>query len=244
MRRRDPLTQYRVYIRHDKSYTYAAVDRIVKDEEDNEKRKVLSIGRIKDLRFIPNDHYRLMDVSERLKLIFPDQIDISAVADMNKSVETNRSATTKNEEQEKNSNLERFAGNQDGLDSSHEKGNKALPESSASGSASEQYNNRLYGSFWLLDQIAMNAGLHDDLLTTFGGNLYMVNEVLSLGYFPYLSNRNYSRFSKWQNSHATLLDYRLGSPNITKLTQRITEALLYSGWVTRRVKHLNVSLSP
>ena len=38
------------------------------------------------------------------KYISNEQIDISAVADMNKSVETNRSATTKNEEQEKNSN--------------------------------------------------------------------------------------------------------------------------------------------
>lgn len=232
MRTCDPLTPYRVYLRKDKSYTYAAVDRVVENDEIDEtdenkekgkKRRVFTLGRVKEMRFIPNDRYRLMPVSERVKLIFPEGIDISAVTDMNKSVETLGCSSSRNVEQEKNPDEKQDVGSQVEPNPSGEASVKTPQDSKPSSPVSDQYTNRLYGSFWLLDQIAVNAGLHDDLLTAFNGNGFMVNEVLSLGYFPYLSGRSYSRFSKWQNTHATLLDYRLGSPSITRLTQRITD---------------------
>ena len=87
----------------------------------------------------------------------------------------------------------------------------------------DQYNNRLYGAFWLLERISRECGLYDDLTETFGGNMAKVNEVLSLAFFPYLSGKNYNRFARWQNANKTLLDYPLKPSAITRLTQSITD---------------------
>ena len=88
---------------------------------------------------------------------------------------------------------------------------------------STSFNNRLYGSFWLLENIAYKIGLFDDLLKVFNDNILRVNEIFSLSIYPYLSGKTYNRFARWQNAHKTLVDYHLKSPYITKMSQNITD---------------------
>ena len=63
-------------------------------------------------------------------------------------------------------------------------------------SVSEQYNNKLYGAFWLLEQISMQKGVYDDLMETFQGNIAQVHEIMSLAFFSFLTGRCFSRFAK------------------------------------------------
>ena len=50
-----------------------------------------------------------------------------------------------------------------------------------------------------------------------------MHEILSLSVFPFLSGKNFNRFSKWQNTHKTLIDYQLTSSAITRLCQKISD---------------------
>ena len=45
---------------------------------------------------------------------------------------------------------------------------------------------RMYGATWLLDRVAERTGLASDLRKVFGGNMEMVNDVLTLAYYPSL----------------------------------------------------------
>ena len=47
-----------------------------------------------------------------------------------------------------------------------------------------QDENRLYGDIWLLEKIADQTGIRDDLMTVFDNDLEKVNAVLTLAYFP------------------------------------------------------------
>ena len=47
--------------------------------------------------------------------------------------------------------------------------------------------NRFYGDVWLLEQVALRTGIQQDLLRVFEGNAEMVNDILTLAFFPYLT---------------------------------------------------------
>jgi len=83
--------------------------------------------------------------------------------------------------------------------------------------------NRLYGDVWLLNQIASKTGIRQDLEAVFSGNQEIVNDILTLAMFPYLTKFNYSRVARWQRSVWTPSSRELTPPNITRLTQSITE---------------------
>lgn len=63
-----------------------------------------------------------------------------------------------------------------------------MTDASASGIARpcenilDQYNNKLYGSFWLLEEISRQKGVYEDLLEVFQGNIGQVHEVMSLAF--------------------------------------------------------------
>lgn len=82
---------------------------------------------------------------------------------------------------------------------------------------------RQYGATWLLDRVAAETGLRDDLLKVFGGNGDKVNQILTMAYFPFIDNLSYSQLSRWQKEVKAPTDISLTSKAVTLLTQSITE---------------------
>lgn len=82
---------------------------------------------------------------------------------------------------------------------------------------------RQYGATWLLDKVAEATGVKDDLLKVLGGNHEMVNDVLTLAYFPFIENLPYNQLSQWQKEVKAPSEHELNSVSITRLTQSITE---------------------
>ena len=217
----DPNTQYRVYLHTvANKYTYATVQQPYMTEGSNRlKYRPFHLGRVSaDMIFTPNSEFRLLPVSEREKYIFPAEIDISKAVALNHPGYTQGQSLGKNDIDQE-ATLDR---------TSDEKSDAGTIDASASDAKPfenilDQFNNRLYGSFWLLEEISRNKGVYEDLLEVFQGNIGQVHEVMSLAFFPYLSGKCFNRFAKWQNAHKTLLDYPLTSPSITRLTQSITD---------------------
>ena len=83
--------------------------------------------------------------------------------------------------------------------------------------------NRLYGDIWLLEQVAEKTGIFQDLLATFDGNREIVDDILTLAMFPYLTKFNYNRLARWQRAACSPSSRELTPWAITRLTQAITE---------------------
>jgi hypothetical protein len=83
--------------------------------------------------------------------------------------------------------------------------------------------NRLYGDIRLLEQVATKTGIQQDLESVFGGNREIVDDILTLAMFPYLTKFNYSRVARWQQIAASPSIRYLTPTEITRLTQSITE---------------------
>lgn len=83
--------------------------------------------------------------------------------------------------------------------------------------------NRLYGDIWLLERIAEKTKIRRDLEVVFDGNKEMVDAILALAMFPYLTKSSLSRVERWQRNVKSPCDYPLSPKTITKLTQSITE---------------------
>lgn len=221
-RKEDPNTRYKVYIHTDRKYRYAAVQVKWIDESGKVRYKVHHLGTVDEgLVFKPNATFRLKTTDEIRKYIFPAAWDISSISGLlapigQKATASQDLPSLPQSDAHTSGDLMNKPRNQDCPST-------AEPDVKPCYSIIDQYNNRLYGSFWLLEQIARKEGVFEDLMTVFDDNIFKVNEVLSLALFPYLSGKNYSRFAKWQNTHKTLLDYQLTSPGITRLTQSITD---------------------
>lgn len=83
--------------------------------------------------------------------------------------------------------------------------------------------NSLYGDIWLLEQIALKTGIRQDLETVFEGNRMIVDDILTLAYYPYVTNNTYSHVAQWQKTVKAPSTRELKPAYITKLTQSITE---------------------
>jgi hypothetical protein len=83
--------------------------------------------------------------------------------------------------------------------------------------------NRLYGDIWLLEQVAEKTGIRRDLEVVFDENHEIVDDILTLAMFPYLTKYNYHRTARWQRIARTPSLRELTSTEITRLTQAITE---------------------
>ena len=83
--------------------------------------------------------------------------------------------------------------------------------------------NRLYGDIWLLEQIAEKTKIRHDLEVVFNGNKEIVNAIMTLAMFPYLTKFSFSRVERWQRNVKTPYDFPLSPKVITKLTQAVTE---------------------
>lgn len=82
---------------------------------------------------------------------------------------------------------------------------------------------RQYGATWLLDKVAEETGVKDDLMKVFDNNLEKTNEVLTMAYFPFIDNLSYSQLSRWQKEVKAPTDINLTPKDVTLLTQSITE---------------------
>ena len=82
---------------------------------------------------------------------------------------------------------------------------------------------RQYGSTWFLDRVAEVTGLREDLEKVFGGNREVVDDILTMAYFPFVDNLSYSQLARWQREVKAPSERRLTSTVITRLTQAITE---------------------
>ena len=102
---------------------------------------------------------------------------------------------------------------------------EALPSSKPKGRISYEAEDvdRQYGTTWLLDKVAEKVGLKEDLKKVFDGNLEMVNDVLTMSYFPFVDNLSLNQLSRWQKEVKCPSSHSLTSPMITRLTQSITE---------------------
>ncbi len=83
--------------------------------------------------------------------------------------------------------------------------------------------NRLYGDIWLLEHICRVTGLHADLLKVFEGDQGMVNDLLTLAFFPYVTNFTYYRVQRWQRICKAPSQRTLSSEAITLFLQSLTE---------------------
>ena len=83
--------------------------------------------------------------------------------------------------------------------------------------------NRLYGDIWLLEQAAKATGIRQDLEKVFEGNKEMVDDILTLAIFPYLTQYTYNRVARWQRIAKAPSKRELTPADITRLTQKITE---------------------
>jgi hypothetical protein len=83
--------------------------------------------------------------------------------------------------------------------------------------------NRLYGDIWLLEQVAIKTGIRRDLEVVFDNNQEIVEDILTLAMFPYLTKLTYNHVSEWQRIVETPSSRELTPSVITRLTQSITE---------------------
>lgn len=88
--------------------------------------------------------------------------------------------------------------------------------------AHTRQGDRLYGDIWLLEKIAEKIGLKEDLLAVFGGNTEIVDAILTLAIFPYITKYSYNRLPHWQKIVRAPYEDSLTESKITKLTQSIT----------------------
>lgn len=89
--------------------------------------------------------------------------------------------------------------------------------------SSEEDMSRLYGDIWLLEQVAKQTGLRRDLEEVFEGNKALVDDVLTLAIFPYVTGDNYNRVERWQRIVKAPSNRALSPSAITRLTQAIGE---------------------
>lgn len=82
--------------------------------------------------------------------------------------------------------------------------------------------NRLYGHIWLMEQVALETGIRQDLETIFE-NKAIVDDIMTLAMYSYLSDLSYNRIARWQEIERYPSERELSPTDITRLTQSITE---------------------
>ena len=81
----------------------------------------------------------------------------------------------------------------------------------------------LFRSVWLLEQIAKETGIRHDLEKVFDGNKEIVDDILTLAIFPYITKFSFNRVARWQRLVKTPSNRELTPSYITRLSQSITE---------------------
>lgn len=90
-------------------------------------------------------------------------------------------------------------------------------------SSAEEDMNRLYGATWFLERAAEATGIRADLEKVFEGNREIVDDIMTLAMFPYITNFSFSRLARWQRIEKSPSKRTLAPCDITRLAQSITE---------------------
>ncbi len=83
--------------------------------------------------------------------------------------------------------------------------------------------NRFYGATWLLGAIANELGVRTDLMAAFNENQAVVDDILTVAMYLFITNYNVSRLANWQQLEKYPSSRKLIPPAITFLEQSITE---------------------
>ena len=245
----NPLTPYIVRSSVMNGHTYAYVQKpvYIKKKEKYERRKV-HIGKLEGKVFCPNNEYRLMPIEEKRKLRFPPDWDISIVQKLDGGVK-NTTAAHEHIGNSSESNTEHTDDHKDVLtenassidnhisdervlngderlrrDSDEADGYQKLFEKSDENIVRNlAFSCKIYGAVWLLEQLGINKGVQDDLLDTFGNDIGMMNDIMTMAIYTVVENRSFYRLDRWQDTHKTPSDHRFGSDYVTRLSQTITE---------------------
>ena len=177
----DPEAQYRIKPHVTKGYTYASTQPSYPDPITGKKKyRYIHWGTVdEDKKFNPGSPFFLASPEERVRLIFPEDWDMSEA--------------------------DKLVG--------------LRPPGRPEYDSDDQ--NRFYGDIWLLAQVAAETGIRRDLETVFDGNREIVDDILTLAMFPYLTKFNYSRVARWQKIAAAPSSRELTPKAITLLTQSI-----------------------
>ena len=215
-------TPYLVHPVAVKHYRYAAVYRTVPADNAKDKpvRKKVYIGTLDEhLVFHPNNNLRLMDISERRKLIFPETWDLTAFHRLDRTLQS---------EQTSSDGPDSNAGKTD-RDNAGNDEDTASTDTSGSQTASPALQgrfplyNKIYGDFWFCEEILKLKGAHEDLLVTFDYDAGMVDDITTLAIYPLLSQRSYNMVASWQQYHHTPSLHSLDSSFISRLSKRICD---------------------
>jgi len=82
---------------------------------------------------------------------------------------------------------------------------------------------RLYGGVWLLERIGERLGVREDLLATFAHNQVIVDDIMTIALYAYLTNYNMDRLEEWQRIEKYPSKRSLPPSAITELMKSITE---------------------
>ena len=83
-------------------------------------------------------------------------------------------------------------------------------------------NSRFYGGVWLLERIAEQAGLREDLQVVFAYNQVIVDDIMTISMFLCLTSYNVDRLGEWQELEKYPSKRTLSPPVITELEKAIT----------------------
>ena len=225
-RKADPRTPYLVKDGVSNGYRYAYVQKLVpaKESTDQMVRRKINLGTLSnDNVFTPNRTYRLMDIQERRKLIFPDEWDISQanMLDAGTQVVQHETVDSVDDDNKEEKPMESTEEDESII---HEESLEQEEKLQVSVKASNLCHScKIYGSIWLLEQIAEQKGLFSDLLAVFNGDIGATNDVLTLAIYTIVENRSFNRLDRWLDTHKALSDHRFGSDYVTRFTQTITD---------------------
>lgn len=219
-RKADPLSSVRMRAHVANNYQYAATVKTIYSNEGKRIRQYTHWGTLsKDLVFSPNMQFTMSPRKVRDAFIFPEDWDISAARKLN-------------EESPKASLPETGASPRPASSQDSEVLHEAEAEGpgqtgSCGGTAPgslpmREYKDLLYGSIWLLLQIAEKKHVVEDLMATFEYKRQVVDDILTLAIFPYLTRKNYDRLAHEQRISHYPSGHELTSPYITRFTQFIT----------------------
>ena len=236
-RPKNPLTPFKVSSFHDKQYHYAYIQPPIEDAETGKiTRRKLILGSLdRDLKVIPSVRFRLMDIQTRKRLIWPENWDITEVNKLNQRDLPNSDSLPADSSSNTDAQISTPASNsapaslpvseqtiEAATMQSHNESSEESAITVSSDSTSCQYDLKIYGAFWYLEQLAQKKQLEEDLLEVFHGDIALVDDLFTLAFYPILTRNSYNRLARWQRIAKTRSEFEMSESYITKFVQRIT----------------------
>ena len=82
---------------------------------------------------------------------------------------------------------------------------------------------RSYGAVWLLERIGEQLGVREDLMVTFENNQSIVDDIMTVAMYLFITNYNLDRLEEWQQLEKYPSRNALNPPAVTMLQKSITE---------------------